>query len=66
MSKGAELVRYTFNPSELEVVDEIKSRAAEFIDYIENCDGDGREKSIAITYIQTASMFAVAAVTKGK
>ena len=63
---GAELVRYNFNPSGLPEVHKIKTMAADLIDYLRTCDGDGREISIAITHIQTAAMFAVGAVTKNK
>lgn len=64
---AAELVRMSFNPSKVEPVDRIKALAAALISECEAIrDGRGkgaREAAIAITEIQTASFFAVAAAT---
>ncbi len=64
---AAKLVRMGFNPSRLEPVDRIKALAAAMIsecEAIREAGGSGaREASIAITEIQGASMFAVAAAT---
>lgn len=61
------LVRLGFNPSQLTQVDVIKSLAAALISECEKLrdeKGKGaREAAIAITEVQTASMFAVAAAT---
>ena len=50
-------------------VDAVKLKVADLIDLLDAMQGsevDGREVNIAITHLQTASMFAVAALTKGK
>ncbi len=64
---AAELVRMGFNLSRLESVDRIKALAAALIsecEVIRDARGKGaREAAIAITEIQTASFFAVAAAT---
>lgn len=64
---AAKLVRMGFNPSRLEPVDRIKALAAALVsecEAIHEAGGSGaREASIAITEIQGASMFAVAAAT---
>lgn len=64
---AAELVRMGFNPSRLPPVDRIKAIAAAFIsecEAIRDARGKGaREAAIAITEMQGASMFAVAAAT---
>ena len=64
---AAELVRMGFNPSKLPPVDRLKSLAAAFIsecEAIRDARGKGaREAAIAITEMQGASMFAVAAAT---
>ena len=65
--KGAELVRLTFNPSGNAAVGALKGMAATYIDMVEmakHVGADPRECAEAITCIQTASMFAVAALTK--
>lgn len=66
-NSAAKLVRMGFNPSRLEPVDRIKALAAAMIsecEAIRETGGAGaREASIAITEIQGASMFAVAAAT---
>lgn len=63
------LVRGNFNPSKIEAVDRIKALAAALIsecEAIRDARGPGgREASVAITQIQGASMFAVAAATAG-
>ena len=63
------LVRGGFNPSKLEAVDRMKALAAALIsecEAIRDAKGPGgREAAIAITQIQGASMFAVAAATAG-
>jgi CHASE3 domain sensor protein len=62
-----DLVRGNFNPSKLPQVDRIKALAAALISEMEPVQAlrmDGaREASVAITQIQGACMFAVAAVT---
>lgn len=60
-SEAMKMVRMGFNPSQLPQVDRIKSLAAALISELENVGG--REGSIAITQVQTASMFGVAAAT---
>lgn len=66
-NSAAELVRMGFNPSKLPPVDRLKALAAAFIsecEVIRDARGKGaREAAIAITEIQGASMFAVAAAT---
>lgn len=66
---AAALVRMGFNPSRLEPVDRIKALAAALVSECEAIrDGQGsgaREAAVAITQIQGASMFAVAAATAG-
>lgn len=64
-----ESVRYSFNPSGLSEVATLKALAAAFIEY---CDyvaigkpEAGRELAVAKTNMQTASMWAVLAATKG-
>lgn len=65
--EAAALVRMGFNPSRLEPVDRIKALAAALVsecEAIRDARGAGaREAAIAITQIQGASMFAVAAAT---
>lgn len=64
------LVRANFNPSGMPVVDDIKLLAAALISVARHVQksnpAGGREAAIAITHLQTASMFAVAAATAGK
>ena len=64
---AAETVRMGFNPSRLEPVDRMKALAAALISECEAIrDGKGkggREAAIAITQLQGATMFAVAAAT---
>jgi len=66
-NEAAELVRMGFNPSSLPQVDRIKALAAALVsecETIRKAQGKGaREAAIAITQIQGASMFAVAAAT---
>ena len=68
-STAAEVVRMGFNPSTLPPVDRIKALAAALVSECENIRDENRdaarEASIAITEIQGATMFAVAAATKG-
>lgn len=68
-NSAAETVRMGFNPSRLEAVDRIKALAAALVSECETLRGLGgkgaREASIAITEVQTASFFAVAAATAG-
>lgn len=64
-------VRLRFNPSGLDEVAEIKLLTAALITKLEdirNRDGGyaGREAAVAITHVQTASMWSVLAATKGK
>ncbi|WP_158966275.1 Acb2/Tad1 domain-containing protein [Chachezhania sediminis] len=66
---SAETVRMGFNPSRLEPVDRMKALAAALVsecEMIRDERGPGaREAAIAITQIQGAAMFAVAAATAG-
>ena len=50
-----------FNPSSNELVDEIKAKANELAETINKLPSS-RRRSIALTHIETASMFAVKAV----
>lgn len=63
-------IRARFNPSNLGEVDEIKLLTGTLITKLEGIrdrDGGkaGREAAVAITNVQTASMWAVLAATKG-
>ena len=64
---AAKAVRMGFNPSTLPRVDAIKALAAALISQCQemqdNGEGNAREAAIAMTQIQGASMFAVAAAT---
>lgn len=66
-NSAAQLVRMGFNPSTLKPVDRIKALAAALASECEalrDAQGNGaREAASAITHVQTASMFAVAAAT---
>ncbi|MDR6266556.1 hypothetical protein [Roseobacter sp. N2S] len=68
-TSAMDIVRLRFNPSNLEQVDCIKSLAAALIsqcEAIRDAGGPGaREAAKAITDVQSASMFAVAAATAG-
>lgn len=50
-----------FNPSGSEVVDGIKSRTEELLQYLRDNVPDGRCRSIAITNYEQAAMWAVKA-----
>ena len=66
LGRGARLVRLDFNPSENSKVDQIKATSAFLIDLIASVDAESdsnRHKALAITHVETASMFAVKAVT---
>lgn len=58
MSKGLELIG-SFNSEGRGDVDEIKELSSKLIDLIDQACPDGRRKSIALTNIETAQMFAV-------
>jgi hypothetical protein len=65
---GEKRIRTSFNPSDDSKVQHIKERAAEFINYIndnvEAKDSEtGRLKSLALTSIEEAAMWAVKAAT---
>lgn len=65
---GEARVRASFNPSDDSKVQHIKERAAELINYIndnvEANDGEsGRLKSLALTSVEEAAMWAVKAAT---
>jgi hypothetical protein len=65
---GEARIRTTFNPSDDSKVQHIKERAAELINYIntniEAKDSEtGRLKSLALTTIEEAAMWAVKAAT---
>lgn len=65
---GEYRVGITFNPSGNAIVDEIKQKAAELIDLIEDIPSpiiEGtRLKALAMTHIEDAAMWAVKAATK--
>lgn len=65
---GEYRVGITFNPGGNPVVDTIKAKTAELIDYIEllkNGDSEkGRLASLAQTHLEDAAMWAVKAATK--
>lgn len=64
-SFGEQLIRTEFNPSNDSTVQHIKERFAELANYInENIQGPGRLKSIAITSLEEAAMWAVKAATE--
>jgi len=70
MTLGEYRVGITFNPSSNVHVDEIKRRAADLIDYLNDWNsGDNTESSrlisLAMTHIEDAAMWGVKAVTKG-
>lgn len=74
-SKGEMRVGITFNPSSSALVDQLKRQAADFIDLVNTIDSDshtplgnerGRLKSIAMTEIESAAMWAVKAATKSE
>lgn len=67
---STDYVRLRFNPSGLDKVTKLKMLAAAFITECEYMQADrekevGRECAVAITNMQTASMWAVSAATKG-
>jgi hypothetical protein len=67
-SLGEIRVRTSFNPSDQSNVQHIKERAAEFINYVdENVDVKSNEgarlKTLALTSIEEAAMWAVKAAT---
>lgn len=55
--------RTDFNPSNSEIVREIKSQAQTLIDFIKSNVKPGREQSLAITNIEQGAMWAVKAAT---
>lgn len=65
-----ELVRVSFNPSQLPDVKKLKSLSSAFIsecERIQKADpATGRSMAVAITNMQTASMWAVLGATTGK
>jgi hypothetical protein len=69
-STAADAIRHKFNPSDRGDVAYIKDLTGTLITFLESIrdrDGGkaGREAAVAITNIQTASMWAVLAATKG-
>lgn len=64
-----ESIRFTFNPSGDATVHRLKFLAAALITEYEKVrdsgNGAGREAAVAITNLQTASMWGVLAATKG-
>jgi hypothetical protein len=76
LTKGEYLVGITFNPGGHPAVNDIKRKAADFIDAVEalrngeeaaskaQVDQVARLKSLAITHIEDAAMWAVKAATK--
>jgi len=66
---ACEAIRFTFNPSGDQRVNTIKALTARLITELEAIRDEGRagrEAAVAITNVQTASMWAVLAATKGK
>ena len=71
--EALQLVRYRFNPSGLPQVERIKLLSAALITELQRIQADTanlataakREAAVAITHVQTASMFGVAAATSG-
>jgi len=66
---GQHRVGVDFNPSHLTVVDEIKQRAADLIDMIDELPNPGNDeitrlKAIAMTEIETGCMYAVKAAVR--
>jgi hypothetical protein len=75
MTLGEKRIRTEFNPSNDSVVQHIKERGAEFINYInDNIDSQkfsepsevARLKAMALTAIEEATMYAVKAETSNK
>lgn len=74
-TKGELRVGLSFNPSQNSMVDRIKRQAADLIDLINEIESDshsvvgnerGRLKSLAMTEIENAAMWAVKAETKSE
>jgi hypothetical protein len=64
MTKGETLVRKSFNPNGNAQVEEIKTKVAELIDYVEDCKyKDPRLSALAITSFEEGAMWAVKLVT---
>jgi hypothetical protein len=64
MTKGDTLVRRNFNPNANVQVEEVKSKVAALIDYVEeNKSKDPRLAALAITSLEEAAMWAVKLVT---
>lgn len=63
-------IRHKFNPSGLSEVNDLKALSGAFITYVEQLQKShphaARELAVAITNMQTASMWAVLGATKGK
>lgn len=55
----------SFNPSGSTAIDNIKSASLEFERVVRENTPEGRRQSIAITHIETASMFAVKSAAVG-
>ena len=73
MTKGEYRVGINFNPSNDDMVGQIKRKSADLIDLIESIPNDGetdqyievsRLKALAQTHLETAAMWAVKAATK--
>lgn len=65
-ASAIEAVRLSFNPSAKPEVTRLKTLAAAFITECEALkETAGREAAVAVTNMQTASMWAVLAATKG-
>lgn len=68
---ASDAIRFKFNPSNMDDVAYIKTLTGTLISFMEGVrDRDsgkaGREAAVAITNLQTASMWCVLAATKGK
>lgn len=73
MTKGEYRVGIAFNPSNDDMVGQIKRKAADLIDLMETINTDGetdqyievsRLKALAQTHVEDAAMWAVKAATK--
>ena len=64
LTEGQWRVGINFNPSANIDVDQIKTKAAELIDLIDDVGKDGRCTSLAMNAFEDGAMWAVKAITK--
>ena len=62
-TRGMRLVAFDFNPSGRNDVDAVKQDAADLIDNIERLCYPGRWRSLAVTAVEQAAMWAVKSLT---